>query len=100
MSYQEVLIKSSVISAEKMSHIIQRKMDPMYIDSADTVAILRNDFSSDKKIHFKAGEQFLVVCGEREAVQKAKYMLPAPLWASVKVYPVELVMRSGQYSND
>lgn len=83
MSYQEVLIKSSIISAEKMSRIIQKKMDPMYIDSANTVATLRNDFSSDKmimfgqtvdtdRLAFKAGEQFLVVCGEREAVQAAK----------------------------
>lgn len=93
-----------------MSHIIQKKMDPTYIDSADTVATLRNDFSSDKMImfgqpvdtdplSFKAGEQFLVVCGEREAVRKAKYMLPVPLWASVKVYPIELIMQSEQYSN-
>lgn len=110
MSYQEVLIKSSIISAEKMSRIIQKKMDPMYIDSADTVATLRNDFASNKMVMFgqqvdteplvfKAGEQFLVVCGEREAVQNAKYLIPVPLRASVKVYPIELVMQSEQYSN-
>lgn len=111
MSYQEVLIKSSIMSAEQMSRIIQKSVvGSFFIDSANTVATLRNDFSSDKMIMFgkqidkkpltfKAGEQFLVVCGEREAVWSAKYMLPLPLLPSVKVYPIERFMQSEQCVN-
>lgn len=111
MSYQEVLIKSSIMSAEQMSRIIQKSIvGSFFIDSADTVATLRNDFSSDKMIMFgkeidkkplafKKGEQFLVVCGEREAVWSAKYMLPLPLLPSVKVYPIERIMQSEQCIN-
>lgn len=52
MGYQEILVKSDKIPAEDMAGILQRKADSLFIDSADTVAVLRNDFSSSRAIIF------------------------------------------------
>ncbi len=110
MGYQEVLIKSSKLSCEQMAAVIQKKMDQMFIDSADTIATLRNDFISNKMIifgkevnkdtlNFKAGDQFLVVCGERSAVTGIKDMFPVWQKKSIEVYPIERIMKSDQYIN-
>lgn len=105
MGYQEVLMKSAKISVEDMADIIQRKADPMFIDSADTVAVLRNDFSSSKavifgrevdtgKLDFKAGEQFLVVSGERGALNSIKNIFPITQRKAIEIYPMESIMQS------
>lgn len=109
MGYQEILIRSSKFTPEYMSGIIQRKMDPMYIDRADIIATLQNDFSSNKMIvfgqqvdtdplDFKAGDRFLVVCGERDALGRIKSMFPITQRKSIEIYPLEFVMQSVQYS--
>lgn len=105
MGYQEVLIKSAKISVEDIADIIQRKADPMFINSADTVAVLRNDFNSSKavilgrevdtgKLDFKAGEQFLVVAGERGALDSIKNMFPITQRKAIEIYPMESIMQS------
>lgn len=110
MGYQEILIKSAKISVEDMADIIQRKADPMYIDSADTVAVLRNDFSSNKavifgrevdtdKLDFKAGDQFLVVAGERDALKSIKNMFPITQRKAIEIYPMEAIMQSATNLN-
>lgn len=110
MGYQEILIRSSKISLEKMSEVIQKKMNPMFVDSANKVAMLRDDFKSSKTIMFgqeiatqelnlKAGDRFLVVCGERSALQNIKRMFPYMLRNSIQIYPMESVMQSPQYFN-
>lgn len=110
MGYQEILIKSSKLSAEYMSGIIQRKMDPMFIDQADTIATLRNDFTSNKMnvfgqqvdtdpLDFKAGDRFLVVCGERDALRNIKSMFPVIQRKSIEIYPLEFVTMSVQYAD-
>lgn len=107
MGYQEILIRSSKLSLEYMSGIIQRKMDPMFIDRADTIATLRNDFTSNKMsilgqqvdtkpLDFKAGDRFLVVCGERDALGHIKSMFPIMQRKSIEIYPMEFVMQSEQ----
>lgn len=105
MGYQEILVRSAKLSPEYMSGIIQRKMDPMFIDQADTIATLRNDFSSNKMIifgqqvdtdplDFKAGDRFLVVCGERDALGNITSMFPIMQRKSIEIYPMEFVMQS------
>lgn len=105
MGYQEILVRSSKLSVEYMSGIIQRKMDPMFIDQADTIATLRNDFASNKMIifgqqvdteplEFKAGDRFLVVRGERNALGHIKSMFPIMQRKSIEIYPMEFVMQS------
>lgn len=109
MGYQEILIRSSKLSVEYMSGIIQRKMDPMFIDSADTIATLKNDFTSNKTIiygqqvdteplDFKAGDRFLVVCGERDALEHIKSMFPITQRKSIEIYPMESIMQSVQHN--
>ena len=108
MGYQEILIKSSELSIEYMSGIIQRKMDPMFIDQADKIATLKNDLISNRAIiygqkvdidplDFKAGDRFLVVCGERDALRNIKKMFPITLRKSIEIYPMESVMQSPLY---
>lgn len=109
MGYQEILIRSSKPSLEDISGIIQRKMDQTFIDQADTIATLRNDFTSNKmnvfgqlvdtdSLDFKAGERFLVVCGERDALRRIKSMFPITQRKSIDIYPMEFVMQSVQYN--
>lgn len=109
LGYQEILVRSSKLSLEYMSGIIQRKMDPMFIDQADTIATLRNDFTSNKMnvfeqqvdtdpLDFKAGDRFLVVCGERDALGRIKSMFPITQRKSIDIYPMEFVMQSVQYN--
>lgn len=52
LGYQEILIKSARMSPEDMAGIIQKKMDAMFIDRADIVATLRNDFTSNQMVIF------------------------------------------------
>lgn len=102
MGYQEVLIRSSKTSILEIANNIQKSNNPA-IDSANTVATINNDFSSNKMILFgrevetealnlKAGEQFLVVCGERSAVNGVKNSLPFHMQKSIEIIPIEWVM--------
>lgn len=110
MGYQEVLVRSSKMTLENIAHIIQKKADMLFINSANTIATLQNNFSSDKTIifgqqietkpvSFCKGEQFLVVCGERDALKSIKSMLPLMQRQSFEIYPVELVMQSPENIN-
>lgn len=81
----------------------------MFIDRADTIATLRNDFTSNKTIifgqqvdtdplDFKARDRFLVVCGERDALGHIESMFPIMQRKSIEIYPMEFVMQSDQYA--
>ena len=106
MGYQEYLVqsKSSKLPLEKLSEMIDKKYDPMFLESLHTIATLQNDFSSDKVImfgqevsinpvNFKAGQQFLVLAGERRDASK---IFPPLLRNLVNVYPLDTVMNSPQ----
>lgn len=104
MGYQEVLIRSSKIPISKIAHIIQEKNNSA-IESANVVATINNDFSSNKMIlfgkeveaeplNFKAGEKFLIVCGERSAVKSVQNLFPFYNRKSIEVFPIERIMQS------
>lgn len=110
MGYQEILVRSSKISLEKIAETIQNKADPLFVDSANTMAILKRDVESDKVIifgqerdidplNFKAGDQFLVVCGDRDTLKSVKNMFPFMQRKSIETYPIELIMQTPQNLN-
>lgn len=99
MGYQEVLVKSKVMSLNKLSRLIDKRKNPMFVDNLDLVATVKRDFACDRirmfglersinPIKLKKGEDFLVITGERTAVYQAASI------PGTEIYPIDNIMCS------
>lgn len=108
MGYQELLIRSKEIPLNKIADMINEGSNKMVIDPVNRIATVKENFTTDKVVilgnhmniqpmHFDAGEQFLVLTGERVNIDYIRKMLLSKYSpASIDIYPIENVMSSPQ----
>lgn len=105
MGYQEMIVKSKFLSPEKIGEVIEGKRDPMFLDPVKCIATVKQDltctsirmFEQEKEIKpisLSKGDQFVVVTGERSAMNAIDKMFPITARPFIEMYPLDNIMKS------